>query len=247
MYIKKTYRYGSYVEVHKYYPTRTAAGGRAKKAKRTKEEVDLNNQKTKERKLQRLILGNFKKGDWHLTLTYEKSKRPGSLQEAKEIMQKFCRKLKTELRKLGHELKYIYVTERGKLGACHHHMILEDLPGMKDLIMRFWVYGSHYFSPIYEDGECEQLASYLLKHETKEENAGSTYTRSRNLVTPAVEKEIIYAHRWALDPKELKGYQIIKDSVVNGYNVCTGMPMQRYMMRKDTDDKYSGRRKVRIP
>lgn len=239
MYIKKTYRYGEYVEIHKYYPTRTAAGKRAKKANGTREEVELQNRKNRERKLQRLILGNFRKGDWHLTLTYEKSKRPETAKDAKAIMQRFCRKMKTELRKNGYEFKYIYVTERGKRGACHHHMIVEDLPGMKDLIMKYWTFGSRFFTPIYAEGECEQLAAYLLKHDTKEELQGGTYTRSRNLVEPSVEKEIVYARSWAAEPKQLKGYQLLKDSVVNGFNACTGMPVQRYMMKKAGGNKWN--------
>lgn len=92
-------------------------------------------------------------------------------------------------KKAGYQFKYIYVTERGKQGACHHHLIIEDIsePGLNTtkMVQKYWKYGSKAFIPLYEDGEFENLAEYIVKKETKEEQDGCTYSRSRNLVVPA--------------------------------------------------------------
>ena len=71
----------------------------------------------------------------------------------------------------------------------------------------------------------------VVKKETKEESGWATYTRSRNLITPVPKKKIIKRKRWATDPKPKKGYYIVKDSIVNGFNPVTDYPYQHYTMR----------------
>ena len=86
-------------------------------------------------------------------------------------------------KKAGYQFKYIYVTERGKQGACHHHLIIEDIAELglntKKMVMKHWQYGSKAFIPLYEDGEFENLAEYIVKKETKEEAEGCTYSRTK--------------------------------------------------------------------
>ena len=39
----------------------------------------------------------------------------------------------------------------------------------KKMVLKFWQYGSKSFHPLYEDGEFEDLAEYIVKKESKEE------------------------------------------------------------------------------
>lgn len=209
---------------------------RGPRRKRTPEDIERQNKTNREKKVQRLILANFHEGDWHLVLKYKKELRPESLAEAKKQVQKFLTDMRKAYKKAGYQFKYIYVTERGKQGACHHHLIIEDIaePGLntKKMVMKHWQYGSKAFIPLYEDGEFENLAEYIVKKETKEEAEGCTYSRSRNLIVPEPQREIIHRRRWQQEPRPEKGWYIIPDSIVNGFNPVTGYPYQHYTMRR---------------
>lgn len=209
---------------------------RGPRRKRTPEDIERQNKTNREKKVQRLILANFHEGDWHLVLKYKKELRPGSLAEAKKQVQKFLADMRKAYKKAGYQFKYIYVTERGKQGACHHHLIIEDIAepdlNTKKMVLKFWEYGSKAFIPLYEDGEFENLAEYIVKKETKEEAEGCTYSRSRNLIVPEPQREIIHRRRWQREPRPEKGWYIVPDSLVNGENPVTGYPYQHYTMRK---------------
>lgn len=209
---------------------------RGPKRKRTPEDIERQNKTNREKKVQRLILANFHEGDWHLVLKYKKELRPESLAEAKKQVQKFLADMRKAYKKAGYQFKYIYVTERGKQGACHHHLIIEDIAepdlNTKKMVLKFWEYGSKAFIPLYEDGEFENLAEYIVKKETKEDAEGCTYSRSRNLIVPEPQREVIHRKRWMREPKPEKGWYIVPDSLVNGENPVTGYPYQHYTMRK---------------
>ncbi len=238
LYVKKIFDLGWVKEIHKYYPGNYGAPGvkRGPKRERAPEDIERQNKTNREKKVQRLILANFHEGDWHLVLKYKKELRPGSLAEAKKQVQKFLADMRKAYKKAGYQFKYIYVTERGKQGACHHHLIIEDIAepdlNTKKMVLKFWEYGSKAFMPLYEDGEFENLAEYIVKKETKEEAEGCTYSRSRNLIVPEPQREIIHRKRWLLQPKPEKGWYIVPDSLVNGENPVTGYPYQHYTMRK---------------
>ena len=243
MYIKKTYDLGRVKEIEKYYPGNYGAPGmpRHPKRKRTPEDIARQNKMNRERKVQRLILANFHEGDWHLVLSYRPEIRPEAFEEAKRQIQKFLGEMRREYKKAGYQFKYIYVTERGKRGAIHHHLIIEDIAdaglNTKKMVLKHWPYGGKSFIPLYENGEFENLAEYIVKKETKEEEEGCTYSRSRNLVVPVPKREEIHRRAWRTEPKPEKGYYIIKESVVNGINPLTGWPYQKYRMRRNTKDE----------
>lgn len=238
LYVKKVYDLGFVKEVAKYYPGNYGAPGqkRGLKRKRTPEDIERQNKTNREKKIQRLILANFHEGDWHLILTYKKDTRPGTYAEAKRQVQKFLADMREAYKKAGYAFKYLYVTERGKQGACHHHLIIEDIAeeklNTKKMVLKYWQYGSKSFIPLYEDGEYENLAEYIVKKETKEEQEGCTYSRSRNLIVPEPKREIIHSKRWRQEPKPEKGWYIVPDSLVNGENPVTGYPYQHYTMKK---------------
>ena len=246
MYQRTDYYCGEYIFTEKRYP-RGYAGKpkRNRRRKETPEAMQRENERQRRKKLQRLILANFRIGDFHLTLSYRKDERPESAEEATKRIQGFIRKLRREYRKRGHELKYIYVTEIGKKGSCHHHMLIPNLPDLMELVRRFWTYGHEDYKPLYEDGAFEKLAEYLVKKETKEEITGCTYHPSRNLTKPAERRERINAKCWARDPRPRKGYTIIKESIINGENPVTGYPYQEYIERRNLPPGRKGGRSER--
>lgn len=242
MYTKVTYELGEIKEIQKYIPGNYGAPGcaREKKRKRTPEEIKKNNHYNKVRRVQRLILANFGEGDLHLVLTYKKDLRPETIAEANEQRRRFLEKLKRAYRRAGPDLKYIGVTEIGSKGAVHHHIVINNPDGVNamKLIQKAWPHGQQYITPLYEDGEYEDLAAYLVKDETKEECGGASYTRSRNLIIPEPKREKIFSKRWKADPPIPKGWSLVEGSLLNGINPVTGHPYQHYMIRRNNEGQY---------
>lgn len=237
-YVRKEWDLGEVRQIEKYYPGNYGAPGkkRKKKRERTPEDIERQNRTNRGKKVQRLILANFKPGDWHLILSYTKEKRPKSDEEAKKQIRKFLEQLRKEYRAAGHELKYIYVTEKGKKGAWHHHLIIEDIVDppvvTAKVVQKLWKHGHPTFNPLYEEGEYKMLADYIVKKETKEEGSGCTYSRSRNLVVPKPKRNVIHRKAWTKEPVPPKGWYVEKNSVENGINPVTGYPYQHYTIIK---------------
>lgn len=241
MYTKVTYDLGEVREIQKYYPGNYGAPGceRAKKRKRSPEEMKKQNHRNKVKKVQRLILKNFDEGDLHVVLTYKKDLRPESIQEANAQRAKFLEKLRRVFKRAGPELKYIGVTEIGSKGAVHHHIVINNPDGLNamKLIQKAWPHGQQYITPLYDDGEFENLAAYLVKDETKEECGGASYTRSRNLIVPEPKREKIFSKRWKVEPKIPEGWSLIEGTLENGTNPVTGYPYQHYMIRRNNESQ----------
>lgn len=239
MYVKNTYDLGNIKQIEKYYPGNYGAPGmkRSTKQKRTPEDIKRQNETNRWKKIQRLILANFKEGDWHLILKYKKSERPPTYKEAVRQRKKFIDAMREIYKKAGIPFKWIAVTERGKKGqALHHHLVIEDICTSDiitvQLVKELWQYGNQFFVSLYEDGEYEKLAEYIVKAETKEECDWCTYSRSRNLIVPQPEREKIYRKRWLKEPRAPVGWYVVKDSVVNGENPYTKAPYQHYTIKK---------------
>lgn len=249
MYLRKIYNMGVIREVHNMYPANYGAPGmpRDKNRKKTPEEIKKQNRRNRKKKLQRLILANFNPGDWHLILNYKKSNRPEDLRKAKDRVSKLIDKMRDRYKRAGYIFKFIVVTERGKKGqALHHHLIIEDIEDEKintvKLIKKLWIYGNAYWVDLYEEGEYEQLADYIVKKEGKEDEEYCSYSRSRNLIIPEPQKEEMKRKRWPEEPKAPRGWYIIKDSIINGENPVTKYPYQHYMMRKiETPEEWEER------
>lgn len=210
---------------------------REKKKKLTPEDVRRQNERNRWRRVQRLILNNFREGDWHMILKYRPEERPETYEEAKAHRKKFLDKMRAAYKKAGIPFKWIAVTERGKRGkVLHHHLVIEDIhrDGIDTvkLVKKLWTYGSEFFSALYDDGEYEKLAEYIVKAETKEEGGWCTYSRSRNLKTPVKTVEDVPHKRWRDPPVAPKGWYVVKDSVYNGINPVTGHPYQHYTIKK---------------
>lgn len=249
MYRKVTYDMGVVIQIEKSFPGNYGAPGekRGKRQKRTPEDVKRQNERNRWKRVQRLILANFHEGDWHLVLKYRIGGRPGDYKEAKKHLKKFIDKMRSEYAKHGIPFKWIAVTERGKKGkVLHHHLIIEDInqDGIRtvSLVKRIWTHGGQFFSSLYEDGEYEKLAEYIVKSETKEECGWCTYSRSRNLIVPQPRVEMVRHRRWRNPPVAPRGWYVVKDSVWNGLNPVTGYPVQHYTIKKliTTKDRKEG-------
>lgn len=236
MYCIKTYEYGEFREVYRYYPTKKECPKekRSKREKKTGDAQAAQNVKNRIRNLQRIIAANFE-GGFHLTLSYEKDKRPEGMKEAKKVLRVFLKEMRKEFQKAGIPFKWIAVTERGERGACHHHLILENITkevNTVKLVTELWRHGHRNIVPLYEDGQYEGIAEYLQKKETKEENEGCSYSRSRNLIVPKPKIERVPRRCWRDEPKDTVEFEIIKSTMVNEFNPYTGTPYQSYMMRR---------------
>lgn len=234
MYINKIQKAGDYVLISNYTPRFFGAPNRRRERKMRdtpKAMAKYNNQKRAER-LQLLILLNFDKG-YHITLDYPIGDRPETYEEAENNLKKFLYKTSRSLKRQDKKFKYIAITERGKRReALHHHMIIESDPFVLQEITKIW--GNHIkISQMYEEGAYKDLADYFCKIETKEEQTKgkSKYHRSRNLKEPLTRSRIVAGPL----KEELvipKGYEVINDSVVSGYNEIIGIRYQKYMVHK---------------
>lgn len=239
MYVREVYDLGLVMQVKNFYPGNYGAPGkkRAEKRKRTPEEMKRQNEKNRWRRLQRIILANFKAGDWHLILKYKKGTAPEDYKEAVVQRRRFVGKMRDSFRRAGIPFKWIAVTERGKKGqVLHHHLIIEDIAdgaaSTVQLVKKYWTHGNAFFVSLYEDGEYEKLAEYIVKAETKEECGWCTYCRSRNLIIPQPKRKVMKRRIWKKEPPAKKGWYVVKDSIVNGINPFTERPYQYYTMRR---------------
>lgn len=86
-----------------------------------------------------LVKGNFGENDYFISLSYADRFLPETEEAAEAQMKKYIKDLRKEAKKRGVDnLKYIYVTEVGRVkGRIHHHMLLQScLP--RDLVEGLW-------------------------------------------------------------------------------------------------------------
>ena len=251
MYVKVSKRLTSdIIEIKEY-----AAGGYGAPGKRRKKKKNLSseivskyNSKARERRLQNLILMNFQ-GGWHIILRYPKDDQPKDYEEAAYRFGRLRENISRELKKDGIPFKYIVVTEKGKReGHYHHHIIVESLWNkgidMTALIRKKWEkYGTTSHSKLYDEGNYEDLAKYLAKSDTKEEQQEvrkegknvCVYRCSRNLKKPEViSKEKYYGDM--REPEAPAGWFVDIGSLIQGINPYTGKKYQRYFV-KSTPEK----------
>ena len=227
---RKIYRLKKTIHVEETQSRKHKKGEKRQKIRKpSKEEMWLANQRTKERKLCRLIEDNFGGGDWHLTLTYKKNERPDP-DQAHERLKKLLDKLRTEYKKFGYQLKYISVTEY-RNHAIHHHIVINNIvKGQVTtalLVQKIWMYGRPDFRPLDDNGDYRQLAEYFIKETSKTARAEDckyrqSYSCSRNLQRPEPEIQKMSAKEFKELPKPEPGYYIDADHIVdeitpNGY------------------------------
>lgn len=236
MYVRGDCRAGKTWEVYKRYqqPCKIVNGRvvkqqRRKREKPTKETVQRYNEKMKIRKLTRKINANFVTGDLYITLTYCRDKRPDP-QQASKNLKNFLASLRRRFAKAEQEFKWIACTEVGSRGGIHHHVIIPYIDGR--LVSQLWRrYGGNTHMQTLYGENFGNLASYIAKHDTKQQAGGkSTYSCSRNLVEPPEKIKRVKATSWRDEPAIPKGWALDKDSLTVGINPFTGFGYQFYRL-----------------
>ena len=188
----KTIRSGDMLECE-IYPINAApinGGKRAKKEKDIRTAQSNLNDKNAKKHLIRLVNTNFTKKDIWITLTYENSRLPEDVEQAKKDMMNYIRRLKRHCKKHHFpDFKYVYVTEyqdadKKRNKRVHHHMIC-NFPD-RDIAEELWNGGgrtqSRRLQP--DDFGLEGLTRYITKE--KHGNNQKRYTVSRNLKQPKI-------------------------------------------------------------
>ena len=191
-YATKTITSGKQIEIE-IYPefTRKQISSDSSIKKKRKVSQDNLNDKNSRKYLTRLINTNFSSGDIWVTLTYDDDHLPDSVERAVRNMQNYIRKInrvrkKRELPKA----KYIYITERGRKGRFHHHMIIDHVQTMDEL-ESMWSYGRRNNTrKVREDDQgLTGLANYISKVPKDDRSKGQKrWNASKGLKKPTVRK-----------------------------------------------------------
>lgn len=233
MYIRKRYVFEESIEIEEGHSGRYGAPGhkRQRRKKPTPEQIAKQNQFNKEKNIRRLIKWNFQENDYWVTLTYQKSKRPESMEKAKDDIQRFLRKLRKLYKDAGSQLKYILCTEIGSRGGVHHHIIINRITDGDAIIARCWGAGRCHIELMYIQGNFRELANYIGK-QPKDEKSEKRYTRSRNLIVKKPEKKVMFRTTWNEEPRVPNGYYLDKESLFEGINPVTGYRYRHYTIVK---------------
>ena len=232
-YIKEICKAGKTIEIRKYHTYRYDCKGekRQKKKKDTTECQKKVNYRISERNLRRLMNANFEDGDFLVTFDFIKENRPSNSKSMQDVMKKFLRVLRKEIRKIEGTLKYIYVKEIGKRGAVHVHMIMTKCD--TKILRKCWIWGGIHIDPLYTNGQYSKIASYFVKYaqkseETEGELVGKRYYTSRDLVRPVVVKRVMKGNTFTNVVNLKQGYYIDKENTMEGitedgyrYLMCT--------------------------
>ena len=243
MYIQNRWKIKGEIEVENIFSGRY--GKRTPPSERrapTPEEQERINERQSARKLRRKIHANFDPNDLFETLTYGRDRRPDPKGAAHEL-KLFLNRLRRDWKREGTDLRYIVVTEY-KSKSIHHHLIVNDLPdgtGAKKIAQSWSRNGHANTKYLYEDGQYERLAEYLIKETSKtfrdpDNPSKLRYSCSRNLVTPMAKTRILKLDDWPEEPRVPKGYYLEKDSLVNGVNKM-GYRFQFYRLIKISGQK----------
>lgn len=133
-----------------------------------------------EQNTQRLILTNFKQGDWwaRFSAPYQNFTE----EEFEKIVSNFFKRIKYHAKKQGIEFKYIGFCECGKRGGNWHlHIVIEDC--VKDIALKAWKFKNGInLTPLYSEGNFSDLAKYIRK----DVSGTKRLKTSRNLKKPTV-------------------------------------------------------------
>ncbi len=225
-YIKQTVRAGNTIFTYKYFSLRYGLRNiaRGPNEGRYTEYQKKINENLRNKKLIWYLCENFSKGDWWITLNYRRGERPEDIIRAESNLKKVLAKLRRQLKKQGIAFSYMAMTEQGKKGGLHHHIVIRNNFDVGMIIKnKMWPHGKVIIDDIYTESLCD-LADYFVKGDSKESE--KRYTRSRNLRPPKIKKTVVPAKGWAKAPKPKKGYDIAHQ--YNGFHDFSGYPYQEY-------------------
>lgn len=236
MYKQKKYRLRDAIEIEEYHDGQYGAPGqkRQKKTKPTKMQMAMRNQKSKENTARRKLRMHFRVEDYFTRLSYRVDERPPDMDAAKNDFSRFIRKVRTEYKKRGCELKWIRNIEVGTKNAWHIHIVVNRIPDTDLILSRAWKHGAIHNQLIYDQGFVK-LAAYITKSPlTDTRLRESSYSTSKNLPIPDPEKKVI---RWKEfhKIKPPKGYYLDKETYFEGINAM-GYKYRTYTFLRFTRD-----------
>lgn len=229
---RKVIKFKNAIEIEEFHNGRYGAPGekRMKKVKATPEQIEKRNQYNKEKLARWKLRNNFDIHDYFTVLTYEKDKRPVSMEEAKADFKKFYTRVRSEYRKRGYGLKWIRNIECGTRNAWHIHLVINRIPDTDIILTEAWGKGRVHNQLLYEKGEFAELAAYITKTpKTDPRLRESSYSTSKNLPVPEPKVKIMWGEKWK-EPVAWKGYYIDKNSFHEGVNPITGHRYRCYTM-----------------
>nr|WP_315021807.1 hypothetical protein [uncultured Aminipila sp.] len=202
---------------------------RKKKSNPTPEKVAEVNQRHAEKELSMILNLNYKPGDLHLVLTY---KDLPTNEEAHKALDKFIRKCRAYMKKLGKEFKAVIATEY-EHKRIHHHIVCSEMD-LKE-IMKIWSQGQVKCSILDGSGDYRKLAAYLIKETSKTFRKPDAFSKrryncTRSIQKPTTKSEKVSASMLLSKPKPIKGYYIDQDSIYKGENPFDEKPYTEYVM-----------------
>ena len=223
--------------------TQMAKERRKPKKGMTSEQQERINLRHRTDRLSRLIMDNFKTGDWWVAFTLEEKT---SVEKFKTAYEKMIRYLRGFYQKHGLDFRYVAVQENltGR-GRLHGHMMIPAIPGvrfeqMKKMMAKAWTLGHSYFKP-YEGAvmDARRVAAYMTKEDAittklnekmQAKRAGndtkaldseikaqrSLICTSRNLIRTKAVKKLVPRGSFRAEIKAPKGYHVVKPLSYNG-------------------------------
>ena len=238
-YIRKTIKSGNTIEVEEYFTNRIGFHDpRAKKEKRTPEQVKAAYMRRREKHLRWLLNTNFSdRRDALITLSYRKDQeKPQTLDDVKADARKYFRRLREDFKRYRMELKYIYCVEIGQRGSRHIHAVVSGAGEVSLMFLARGWDGVIDMKPLFTNGQYEDIAAYFVKqYAAKTQKAtGEEFRRcfetSRNLTKPEIQIERIREKDIRKDIEPLAGTALDRSSVQEGIGKITGRPYRFYRL-----------------
>lgn len=223
-------------------------GQRGKKKKISCPKQKNLNDKNARRYFRQLVKTNFRKGDYHLVLTYNPDNLPETVERAEQLVKNYLRRVARRRKAQGlSAAKYIYITEQSKTGRIHHHLLISgdmDRQQLEELWQLGWA-NADKLRP-----NKKGLAN-IIAYLSKDPKGRKRWHPSRNLRKP--EYSVSYTKTsmakyeqlslWPEDSettknyceKQNRGFELTE--FVKQYNEVTGTwYMYAMLRRKETND-----------
>lgn len=196
------------------------------------------------RRLGRVLNCNFSAGDLLLTLTYDSAHLPKDPEGADRECGLFMRRLDRELKKIGVELKYVWITadkdydkktDSIKQARLHHHLVVSSFP-MDQIrsLEKIWKKGRVLSEPLRLQDDYSSLAAYLVRQAAAEAD-DKKWHPSRGMEKPVLVEEMIVQK-----PKELHTPGGANVHEIGPYDSDTGTHYIRYTRKKDSVELNQG-------
>lgn len=237
-YRERRYHCGDYLEVA-IYPVYRPAGSRCGRYKPTSEGQAKLNYINSQKELVRLLNANFTENDIEVHLTYRDEFLPTTREEADRLLRNYLRRLKRRYKKLGIELKYVYVTEgtgfpetnavsfggsKGGDGKRFHHHVTLSGGLSRDELEALWGFGyANSRRLTFNENGVEGLAKYVTKQMKEEIEKGKrAFSCSKNLYHPEpIDRDGRFSHKTmkAMCERPCDGAEVL-EAVFDGYETA---------------------------